>query len=135
KPMNMQWDALGRLWLTESREYPFPAELGAPARDTVRVFSDFDDTGRARKVEVFADGLNIPIGLYPFRSPSPNAAGRVTWKCIVWSIPNIWLMEDTDDDGKGDRREVLYGPLGWERDTHGNLASFRPGPDGWLSGT
>jgi putative heme-binding domain-containing protein len=133
KPMNMQWDALGRLWITESREYPFAIKDGSPGRDTVRIFSDFGPDGRARKVEVFADGLNIPTGLYPFRSP--DAQGRVTWKCIVWSIPNIWLMEDTDGDGKADRREVLVGPLGWERDTHGNLSSYRRGADGWIYGT
>ena len=133
KPMNLQWDATGRLWLTESREYPFPAELGKPAHDTVRIFSDFGPDGRARKMEIFADGLNIPIGVYPFHSP--NSQGRVTWKCIVWSIPNIWLLEDSDGDGRADRRDVLYGPLGWQRDTHGNLASFRRGLDGWLYGT
>jgi putative heme-binding domain-containing protein len=154
KPMNMQWDALGRLWITESREYPFPVKDGSPGRDTVRIFSDFGPDGRARKVEIFADGLNIPTGLYPFRSRRGNEAGTSkksgageesarllpsaateTWKCIVWSIPNIWLLEDTDGDGKADRREVLYGPLGWERDTHGNLSSFRRGADGWLYGT
>src|SRR5688572_31369187 len=128
KPMNMAFDTLGRLWVTESREYPFPAKLDAPARDTVRIFSDFGPDGRARKVEVFADGLNIPIGVYPFRT------GK-NWKCIVWSIPNIWLMEDTDADGKADKKEVLFGPLGWEKDTHGNQASFRRGADGWLYGT
>ena len=32
KPMNMQWDALGRLWITESREYPFPVKDGSPGR-------------------------------------------------------------------------------------------------------
>lgn len=133
KPMNLAWDATGRLWLTESREYPFPAEPDQPGRDTIRIFSDFDADGRARRVEIFADGLNIPIGLYPFRSP--NAAGRVTWKCVVWSIPNIWLLEDTDDDGRADRRDVLFGPLGWQRDTHGNLASFRRGLDGYVYGT
>jgi len=133
KPMNMQWDALGRLWITESREYPFPVKDGSPGRDTVRIFSDFGPDGRARKVEIFADGLNIPTGLYPFRSK--NADGKLTWKCAVWSIPNIWLLEDTDGDGKADKREVLYGPLGWERDTHGNLSSFRRGADGWLYGT
>ena len=133
KPMNMQWDALGRLWITESREYPFPVKDGSPGRDTVRIFSDFGPDGRARKVEIFADGLNIPTGLYPFRSK--NADGKLTWKCAIWSIPNIWLLEDTDGDGKADKREVLYGPLGWERDTHGNLSSFRRGADGWLYGT
>jgi putative heme-binding domain-containing protein len=152
KPMNMQWDALGRLWITESREYPFPVKDGSPGRDSIRIFSDFGPDGRARKVEIFADGLNIPTGLYPFRSRAGDSAGTsekttaagksaraltsaATWKCIVWSIPNIWLMEDTDGDGKADKREVLYGPLGWERDTHGNLSSFRRGADGWLYGT
>ena len=150
KPMNMQWDALGRLWITESREYPFPVKDGSPGRDSIRIFSDFDANGRARKMEIFADGLNIPTGLYPFRSRRGNEAGTsslgaseksvrllpsaAAWKCIVWSIPNIWLLEDTDGDGKADKRTVLYGPLGWERDTHGNLSSFRRGADGWLYG-
>ena len=134
KPMNMQWDATGRLWITESREYPFALKDGSAGRDSVRIFSDFGPDGGARKVEVFADGLNIPTGLYPFRSAGTPGA-KPTWKCIVWSIPNIWLMEDTDGDGKADKREVLYGPLGWERDAHGNLSSFRRGDDGWLYGT
>ena len=133
KPMNMQWDALGRLWITETREYPFPVKDGSPGRDSIRIFSDFAPDGHARKMEIFAAGLNIPSGQYPFRSK--NADGKLTWKCVVWSIPNIWLLEDTDGDGKADKREVLFGPLGWERDTHGNLSSFRRGADGWLYGT
>ena len=36
KPMNMQWDALGRLWLTESREYPFAIKDGSPGREIGR---------------------------------------------------------------------------------------------------
>src|SRR5204863_9692378 len=78
KPMNMAFDAKGRLWLTESREYPFPVQPGKPARDTIRVLEDFDATGRARKVTIFAEGLNIPIGIYPYKNG-----------CIAWSIPNI----------------------------------------------
>ena len=128
KPMNMAFDATGRLWVTESREYPFPVKPGEPARDSVRIFSDFGPDGRARKMEIFADGLDIPIGLYPFRT------GK-NWKCIVWSIPNIWLMEDTDGDGKADKKEVLFGPLGWEKDVHGNNSSFRLAPDGWVYAT
>jgi hypothetical protein len=78
KPMNMAFDAKGRLWLTESREYPFPAPIDKPARDTIRVLEDFDQTGRARKITVFAEGLNIPIGIYPYGNG-----------VIAWSIPNI----------------------------------------------
>lgn len=124
KPMNMAFDARGRLWVTESREYPFPAPLDKPARDSIRIFEDFDENGLARKMTVFAEGLNIPIGIYPYGNG-----------CIAWSIPNIWHFQDTDGDGKADKKEILYGPFGWERDTHGNQASFRRGWDGWLYAT
>src|SRR5439155_22443010 len=73
KPMNLAFDAAGRLWVTTSREYPFPAPLDKPARDRIMIFEDFGPDGRARKVTAFAEGLNIPIGLYPFRS-APSAA-------------------------------------------------------------
>jgi len=121
KPMNMAFDTKGRLWVTSSREYPFPAPLDKPARDSIKVLEDFDANGRARKITTFADGLNIPIGLYPYKDG-----------VIAWSIPNIWHFRDTNGDGRADQRDVLFGPLGWERDTHGNQASFRRGFDGWL---
>ena len=152
KPMNMAFDVAGRLWITESREYPFAATNAAAARDTIRIFSDFDANGRARKVTTFATNLNIPIGIYPFRSPRSSrgneaptsqkqqslltsAATNLTWKCIAWSIPNIWLFEDTDGDGVADKQELLYGPFDFSRDTHGNQSSFRRGADGWLYAT
>ncbi len=150
KPMNMAFDAAGRLWVTTSIEYPFAAPTNAPGRDRVMIFEDFAPDGKARKVSEFAGGLNIPIGVYPFRSPSRVGRDSVepgsgkaalqqhptmTWKCIVWSIPNIWLMEDTDGDGRADKQEVLYGPFDHTRDTHGNQASFRRGNDGWLYAT
>src|SRR6185503_18451672 len=103
KPMNMAFDAAGRLWVTTSIEYPYAAPTNKPARDRVMIFADFGPDGRARKVTEFAGGLNIPIGVYPFYSSN-------TWKCDVWSIPYISLMEDTDGDGKADKRQVLYGP-------------------------
>ncbi len=140
KPMNMAFDGAGRLWITESREYPWPTNT-AP-RDTIRIFSDFDTNGYARNVTTFATNLNIPIGIYPFLSPAsadnPKPETRnpkLTSKCLAWSIPNIWLFEDTDGDGVADTKEVLYGPFDHTRDTHGNQASFRRGFDGWLYAT
>src|SRR5882762_6050136 len=87
KPMNMAFDALGRLWVTTSIEYPWAAPTNRVGRDRVMIFEDFGPDGRARKVTQFADGLNIPIGVYPFRTADLH------WKAIVWSIPNIWLLE------------------------------------------
>ena len=102
KPFNLAFDATGRLWATTSIEYPWAAKTNAPGRDRLMIFEDFGTDGRARKVTEFAGGLNIPIGIYPFRSPrsSPgneaqtssqrlltSAATNETWKAIVWSIP------------------------------------------------
>jgi len=122
--MNMAFDAKGRLWVTTSREYPFPAPIDKPGRDRIMIFEDFGPDGRARKVTQFADGLNIPIGIYPYADGA-----------IAWSIPNIWFFHDTDGDGKADRKETLFGPFDHTRDTHGNQASFRRGFDGWLYAT
>lgn len=135
KPMNMNFDALGRLWVTTSIEYPFPAATNAPGRDRVMIFEDFAPDGKARKITEFAHGFNIPIGIYPFRSPSSIDPKKLTWKCVLWSIPNIWLLEDTDGDGKADKQEKLFGPFDFSRDTHGNQSSFRRGFDGWLYAT
>lgn len=129
KPMNMAFDATGRLWVTTSIEYPFAAPTNRPSRDRLMIFEDFGPDGRARKVTEFADNLNVPNGIYPFRTDEKH------WKAVVWSLPNIWLLEDTDGDGKADQRTPLYGPFDFSRDLHGNQSSFTRGFDGWLYAT
>ena len=119
--MNMAFDARGRLWVSGSTEYPYPAPANRPGRDSIRVLEDTNRDGRADKVTVFADGLSIPIGLYPYKNG-----------VIAFSIPNIWFFDDTDGDGKADRREILYGPFDYLHDTHGMNNAFRRGFDGWL---
>ncbi len=105
----------------ESREYPFPVPLDKNGRDEIKILEDTDGDGRADRISTFADGLNIPIGIYSYKGGA-----------IAWSIPNIWHFQDTDGDGKADKRDVLFGPLGWEKDTHGMNSSFRRGYDGWI---
>ncbi|WP_337173684.1 PVC-type heme-binding CxxCH protein [Paludisphaera sp.] len=122
KPLNIAFDDRGRLWVTDTVEYPYAAEGGARPRDTVKILSDFGPDGRARKVETFADGLNIPIGVLPM--PSADEA-------LAHGIPNIWRLKDTDGDGKADAREAAYSYIG-HRDTHGMTNSFTWGHDGWI---
>src|SRR5437763_96189 len=50
---------------------------------------------------------------------------------LIYSIPNIYRMTDTDGDGKADKREVLYGGYGFD-DTHGMTGEFTRGFDGWI---
>jgi putative heme-binding domain-containing protein len=124
KPMNLAFDDRGRLWVTESVEYPFPAGAGHKPRDAVKILEDFGPDGRARKITTFADGLNIPIGLLPLPNPSPQEA-------LVYSIPNIYRLRDTTGNGYADERSVLYSRYGF-RDTHGMTSAFTWGFDGWI---
>ncbi|MGE3804300.1 MAG: PVC-type heme-binding CxxCH protein [Gemmataceae bacterium] len=120
KPLNLHFDERNRLWVTGSVEYPFPAADDAKKRDTLRILEDTDGDGRFEKVTVFADGLNIPIGVLPVRGGA-----------IVHSIPNIWLFRDTDSDDKVNEREVLLSSFGF-KDTHGMTGEFMWGFDGWV---
>lgn len=121
KPMNLAFDHRGRLWVSSSEEYPYAAPADRDGRDTIKVFEDADGDGRFEKKSTFADGLNIPIGLYPYKDG-----------VVCYSIPNIWFLRDTTGDGRADKREKLYGPMGFERDTHGMCNGFTRGYDGWL---
>src|SRR5881227_752266 len=84
KPLNIAFDDRGRLWVTDTIEYPFPAPADKKPRDSVTVLEDFGDDGRARKITTFADGLNIPVGVMPFGDG-----------CIAHSIPYVWRLRDT----------------------------------------
>ncbi len=139
KPINLAFDSRGRLWVSSTAEYPYSADKSRWAddqgtrvkdsRDAIKILEDRDGDGRADKVTVFADGLNIPTGVLPWHKPEHKAG------CIAWSIPNLWYFADTDGDDKADVREILFGPLGYEKDTHGMCSSFRLGLDGWVYAT
>jgi putative heme-binding domain-containing protein len=121
KPMQCAFDAKGRLWVTTSHLYPFPAPAGK-GTDKLFILSDFAPDGKARKVEVFADDLNIPIGILPL----PDCKS-----CIVSSVGEIRKLTDTTGAGKADKSEVLFTGFG-TRDTHGMTNSYTLMPDGWV---
>lgn len=139
KPINLAVDDRGRIWVSSTVEYPWAAAKERwsdpqgtrvrDSRDAIKILEDTDGDGKADKVTDFADGLNIPTGVLPWHRPEHSDG------CIAWSIPNVWYFADSDGDGKADRREVLFGPLGYEKDTHGMISSMRLGADGWVYAT
>ncbi|MFO1062494.1 MAG: PVC-type heme-binding CxxCH protein [Pirellulales bacterium] len=121
KPMNMAFDRCGRLWLTDTIEYPYPAKDPDQARDSIKVLADEDGDGTFESITTFAEGLNIPIGILP-----------VDDGVLCFSIPNLLHLRDTDGDGKADERKVVLGPFDTTRDTHGMINAIRRGEDGWI---
>jgi putative membrane-bound dehydrogenase-like protein len=119
-PVAMTIDERGRFWVAESVEYPRkPAGEG---KDRIKILEDCDGDGKAEKVTIFAEGLNIPSGI---------AVGHGgVW---VGNAPDILFMQDTDNDGKADKQEVIVTGFG-RFDTHELPNSFTWGPDGYLYG-
>jgi len=121
KPMNLAFDARKRLWVTQSVQYPFPAKEGEKGADSIAVLEDRDGDGNFETKRIFADGLNIPIGILPYGDG-----------VVAFSIPNLLFLRDSDGDGVCDERRVILGPFDTSRDTHGMVNALRDGGDGWI---
>jgi putative heme-binding domain-containing protein len=119
KPIQMNFDSAGRLWIACSEVYP-QILPGQKANDKIVVLEVRTGTGRADKVTVFADGLLIPTGIEP-------GDGGVY---VADSTDLVHLM-DTKGTGKADRRRVVLSGFGTE-DTHHILHTLRWGPEGML---
>lgn len=119
KPIQMNFDPQGRLWIAASEVYPQIAP-GQKANDKIIVLEDTDGDGRSDKTTVFADGLLIPTGVEPGDGGAYVAAST-----------ELLHLKDTDGDGKADESRVVLSGFGTE-DTHHILHTLRWGPDGML---
>ncbi len=119
KPIQMNFDPQGRLWVASSSVYP-QISPGQVADDKILILEDTDGDGKADKSTVFADGLLIPTGVEP-------GDGGV----YVGQSTELLHLKDTDGDGKADRRRVVLSGFGTE-DTHHILHTLRWGHDGLL---
>ena len=120
KPIQMNFDSTGALWVASSEVYP-QIKPGEVANDKIIVLRDTNGDGTADQRTVFADGLLIPTGVLP---DGPNAA-------YVAESTRVLYLEDTDHDGKADKRRVVLSGFGTE-DTHHLIHTLRFGPDGCL---
>ncbi len=119
-PVAMAFDERGRIYVTESFEYP-RREPG-PGRDRIKILEDADRDGKVDSVKIFAEGLNIPSGI---------AVGHGgVW---VANSPDILFLEDTDGDDKADKQSVVVTGFGRD-DTHELPNALTWGPDGCLYG-
>jgi putative membrane-bound dehydrogenase-like protein len=119
-PVAMAFDDRGRLFVTESFEYP-RREPG-PGRDRIKILEDTNGDGRFDSVKIFAEGLNIPSGI-------AVGYGGV-W---VANAPDILFLQDTNGDDRADKQTVVVTGFGRD-DTHELPNALTWGPDGYLYG-
>lgn len=123
KPIAMEWDERGRLWLIETIDYPntVHADEGV-GDDRIKICEDTDGDGKADKFTIFADKLNIPTSLV-------FANGGV----IVSQAPVFLFLKDTDGDDRADVREIIM--EGWGTfDTHAGPSNLKYGFDNRIWG-
>jgi putative membrane-bound dehydrogenase-like protein len=145
QPLSLDFDARGRLWVAEYRQYPFPAGLVMVSRDKfyraiydrvpaappdhvrgadrISVHEDVDGDGDFDVHKIFVDGLSI--------ATSVEIAGDGVW---VLNPPYLLFYPDRDQDDVPDGApEIHLEGFGLE-DTHSVTNSLTYGPDGWLYG-
>jgi hypothetical protein len=102
----MNWDERGRLWVIETVDYPNEIKDDDVGDDRIKILEDTNGDGKADKITIFADKLNIPTS-FTFSN------GGI----IVSEAPSFLFLKDTDGDDKAD---IMHPVLtGWgKRDTH-----------------
>lgn len=121
-PVALTFDAAGRMYVVEMRDYPLGVGADRRPGGSVRLLEDRDGDGRADRATVFAEGLSFPTSIAPWR-------GGV----VVTAPPEILYLEDRDGDGRADRRVVLF--EGFELGvTDSNVNGLRWGLDNRLHG-
>tara|TARA_R110002020_G_scaffold184120_1_gene380959 strand:- start:49284 stop:52829 length:3546 start_codon:yes stop_codon:yes gene_type:complete len=117
-PIAMAWDEKGRLFVIETVDYPNEIrDSEGKGNDRIKILEDTDGDGKADKVTVFAEGLNIPTSL-------TFANGGL----IVSMAPHFLFLKDTDGDDKADIKEKIIS--GWGKsDTHAGPSNLKYGLD------
>ena len=123
KPVAVAFDDAGRLWSMTATEYPRDKEPGiwkSAGKDRIVVFDKPLGVG-PHQARTFADGMVMPLSVLPYRNGVFAAQG-----------PEILFIEDTDGDGKADKRTVLLHGFGVQ-DTHTLPHQFEFVPGNWIA--
>ena len=137
KPIAINWDARGRLWIAETPEYPNgrrptvaapwketgslePGHYDRPGRDRICILTDSKGDGIMDTKTVFYEGLELVTG-FCFYGDGVLALNQ----------PDLLWIRDTDGDGKADKVErILTGFT--PGDSHFVANHLIAAPDGWI---
>jgi hypothetical protein len=145
QPFHFSFDDRGRLWVTQSQQYPYPAGIRMLSRDKyyrahydkvppappnhdrgadiISIHESTRTNGVYDRHSVFLDGLNL-------------ASAAVQGHGGVWVMHTPYLLFYPDrnrDDVPDGPPEVRLAGFGFE-DTHAVANGLAWGPDGWLYG-
>jgi putative membrane-bound dehydrogenase-like protein len=119
-PVAFEWDASGRLWVVEMRDYPSGMDGHGKPGGVIKFLTDTNNDGKFDKATEFLKDVNFPNGLIPWRNG-----------VLISAAPDLIYAEDTDNDGVADVQKVLATGFNPGNQQH-RFNGFTWGMDGWL---
>ncbi|MDZ4288205.1 MAG: PVC-type heme-binding CxxCH protein, partial [Prosthecobacter sp.] len=117
-PVEVTWDAHGRMFVADMRDYPLGPEPGKPPLSRIQQLFDDNGDGRMDRAVTFADHVDHVQGLLPYKDG-----------LIATTRTQILFLKDTDGDGKADINESLIKGFN-PRHSQLQVSAPRWGPDG-----
>ncbi len=127
KFVTVDWDQQGRMWSMTALEYPVDgnenmehakALYASHAKDKILYWDR--NAAPGSPPHIFADGLAIPLGILPYKNG-----------CYVHHGSDIEFLEDTDGDGKADKKTTVLTGFGIQ-DSHLMPHQFTRMPGDWI---
>ncbi len=120
-PSSIDVDHRGRVWVCEVVNYR--KHLGERAEgDRILILEDTDGDAKADKSTVFHQGHDVD---------SAHGICVLGNKALISCGDDVFWLIDDDDDGKADRKELMFTHIGGAQHDHG-IHAFHFGPDGRL---
>ncbi len=119
-PIAFDWGADGRFWVVEMRDYPLGLDGQGQPGGVVKQLVDADGDGRFERAITFLEGVSFPSSVMAWRKG-----------VLVATAPDLIYAEDTDGDGRADRREVWFTGFEPGNQQH-RINGFEWGFDGWI---
>jgi len=119
-PIAFAWGPDGKLWVVEMSDYPLGVDGKGGPGGRIKYLESTHGDGRYDKATLFLDKLSFPTGVVPWRKG-----------VLVTCAPDILYAEDTDGDGKADRKVTLYTGLVPGNPQH-RVNSLVWGLDNWI---
>ena len=121
-PVAFEWDARGRLWVVEMRDYPLGMDGKGKPGGVIKVLTDTKGDGHFDQAKILAEGIPYPSGIFPWRDG-----------VIVAAAPDIIFLRDKNGDGSAVEQTALFTGFTLGNQQH-RINGFDWGLDGWLYG-
>jgi putative membrane-bound dehydrogenase-like protein len=121
-PIAFAWGPDGKFWVVEMGDYPLGTDGKGSFGGRVKFLTRKRGDGPYDTATIFLDKLGYPSGVTPYGNG-----------VIITCAPDIFYAEDTDGDGKADKKEILFTGFVEGNQQH-RVNGLVFGLDGWYHG-